>query len=203
MKPQRPVEGRSCSELKRLCRGNKNVNIVALGRLDDLNLLPVSVATPINNSAYSELHYGFVVNNTKYSSEIDSIQKMEQIILKSLLIYTYFEMHNLDFLTMGHKCNFFHSWGTPQKVQSHTVWLDCWAVLPLNFKDPYIKAISTGIILLIVYIIKELLQRVPALLGFGDLKKNVLPKIRIIGTLGDPLLTRKSPSGAYIMYFFI
>ena len=38
------------------------------------------------------------MNNTKYSSEIDSIQKMEQIILKSLLIYTYFEMHNLDFL---------------------------------------------------------------------------------------------------------
>ena len=40
------------------------------------------------------------MNNTKYSSEIDSIQKMEHIILKSLLIYTYFEMHN--FLTMGH-----------------------------------------------------------------------------------------------------
>ena len=94
------------------------------------------MASPINNSAYSELHYGFVVNNTKYSSEIDSIQKMEQIILKSLLIYTYFEMHNLDFLTTGHKCHFF-----PQKVQSRTVWLDCWAVLSLNFKDPYIKAI--------------------------------------------------------------
>ena len=73
------------------------------------------MASPINNSAYSELHYGFVVNNTKYSSEIDSIQKMEQIILKSLLIYTYFEMHNLDFLTMGHKCHFFPFLGYPTK----------------------------------------------------------------------------------------
>lgn len=41
------------------------------------------------------------MNNTKYSSEIDSIQKMEHIILKSLLIYTYLEMHNLNFLTTG------------------------------------------------------------------------------------------------------
>ena len=51
------------------------------------------------------------MNNTKYSSEIDSIQKMEHIILKSLLIYTYFEMHNLDFLTTGHKCHFFSTKG--------------------------------------------------------------------------------------------
>ena len=96
----------------------------------------------------------FVVNNTKYSSEIDSIQKMEQIILKSLLIYTYFEMHNLDFLFNTGPYFFFHSWGTQQKVRSSQVWLDCWVISPLNFKDPYIKAIQTDMILSIVDIIK-------------------------------------------------
>ena len=42
------------------------------------------------------------------------------------------------------------------------------------------------------------IQRVPALRGFWDLKKTALRKIRVSGTVGDPLLTRKSPTCAYI-----
>ena len=41
-------------------------------------------------------------------------------------------------------------------------------------------------------------QRVPALRGFWDLKKTVLCKIHISGTVEDPLLTRKSPTCTYI-----
>ena len=40
----------------------------------------------------------------------------------------------------------------------------------------------------------EEVQRVPALRGFWDLKKPALRKIRVSGTVGGPLLTRKPPT---------
>ena len=42
------------------------------------------------------------------------------------------------------------------------------------------------------------IQRVPTLRGLWDLKKNALREIRVSGTVGGPLLTRKSPTCAYI-----
>ena len=42
------------------------------------------------------------------------------------------------------------------------------------------------------------LQGVPDLRGFWDLKKTALREILVSGTVGDPLLTQKSPSCAYI-----
>ena len=41
-------------------------------------------------------------------------------------------------------------------------------------------------------------QRFPALCGFWDLKKTMLRKIRISGTVEGPLLMRKSPTSAHI-----
>ena len=41
-------------------------------------------------------------------------------------------------------------------------------------------------------------QRVPALLGFWDFKRTALRKICVSGTVGGPLITRKSPTCAYI-----
>ena len=40
-------------------------------------------------------------------------------------------------------------------------------------------------------------QRVSALRGFWDLKKTALREIRVNRTVGDPLLTSKSPTCAY------
>ena len=42
------------------------------------------------------------------------------------------------------------------------------------------------------------IQRVPTLSGFWALKKTALRKICVIGNVGDPLLTQKSPTCAYI-----
>ena len=42
------------------------------------------------------------------------------------------------------------------------------------------------------------LQRVPTLRGIWDLEKTVLHEIRVSGTVGGPLLTRKSPTCTYI-----
>ena len=42
------------------------------------------------------------------------------------------------------------------------------------------------------------IQRVPALRAFWDLEKTVLHEIRVSGTVGGPLLTRKSPTCTYI-----
>ena len=46
--------------------------------------------------------------------------------------------------------------------------------------------------------ISQVLQRVPTLCGFWDLKKTMLREIRVNGTVGDPLLMQKSPTCAYI-----
>ena len=42
------------------------------------------------------------------------------------------------------------------------------------------------------------IQRVPTLREFWDLKKTVLRKIRVSGTVRGPQLTQKSPTLAYI-----
>ena len=41
---------------------------------------------------------------------------------------------------------------------------------------------------------KRVVQRVPALRAFWDFEKTVLHEIRVSGTVGGPLLTRKSPT---------
>ena len=45
---------------------------------------------------------------------------------------------------------------------------------------------------------EKLIQRIPALRGFWDLKKTALREIRVSRTVGDPLLTQKSPTCTYI-----
>ena len=101
MKPQRPVEGRSSGELRRLCRWNENVNIVALGHLDEITFYPFLWHHPL-------------------ITQLNKINTVGICALFSIFIIKYIWTRNQKWLFTTEFCIFWHNsktfWSTSKNL---------------------------------------------------------------------------------------